>query len=165
VSLRGGDPRRLGTHNDNFATLKRLGPTLDVGWSALMQDLQDRGLLASTLIVWLGEFGRTPRINGTSGRDHYPNAWATVLADGGIRGGQAIGRCSADGLGVEDRPATISDFLATVCRAVGLDPRKQNLSNVSRPGDFQKLDADGDGLISVRETAQPKAGGSRKGTD
>ena len=81
----------------------------------------------------MGEFGRTPKINGNEGRDHWPNAWSTVLAGGGIKGGQVIGKTSADGMTVEDRPVSVPDFLATVCHALGVDPKKQNMSNVGRP--------------------------------
>jgi hypothetical protein len=122
------------THNDNFNNVQRLSGILDPAWSTLMKDLRDRGLLESTLIVWMGEFGRTPRINPQRGRDHYPNAWTTVLAGGGIRGGQAVGRTSADGTTVEaERPTSVPDLLATVCRVLGLDPSRQNMSNVGRP--------------------------------
>jgi hypothetical protein len=121
------------THNNNFDQVKTLCGTLDKGWSALMHDLKDRGLLDSTLIVWMGEFGRTPRINGQRGRDHYPNAWATVLAGGGVKGGQAVGKTSRDGTTVEERPVSTIDLLATTCQALGVDYEKQNLSNVGRP--------------------------------
>jgi len=99
----------------------------------LMEDLRDRGLLEDTLIVWMGEFGRTPRINPQQGRDHFNTAWTTVLAGGGIRGGRLVGRTSADGQTIEDRPVSVGDFLATICGALGIDPTKQNMSNVGRP--------------------------------
>jgi hypothetical protein len=122
------------THNQNFENVQRLSQILDPAWGTLMEDLRSRGMLESTLIVWMGEFGRTPRINGQRGRDHYPNAWTTVLAGGGINGGQAVGRTSADGTTVEgDQPTSVPDFLATVCRALGVDPARQNMSNVGRP--------------------------------
>lgn len=135
VSLGSFQGNALGwdTHNQNFENVRRLSEILDPAWSTLMNDLRERGLLSSTLIVWMGEFGRTPRINNNQGRDHYPNAWSTVLAGGGIRGGQVIGRTSDDGMTVEDRPVSVGDLLATVCRAVGIDPSKQNMSNVGRP--------------------------------
>jgi uncharacterized protein (DUF1501 family) len=98
-----------------------------------MEDLKDRGLLDSTLVVWMGEFGRTPRINGQKGRDHYPNAWSAVLGGGGIRGGQAVGKTSRDGTTVEERPVAVGDLLATVCKGLGIDHEKQNMSNVGRP--------------------------------
>ena len=81
----------------------------------------------------MGEFGRTPGINPRQGRDHYPNAWSVVLSGGGIRGGSVVGRTSRDGLTVEDRPTSVPDILATILLALGLDPKKQNMSNVNRP--------------------------------
>jgi hypothetical protein len=120
------------THGDNFNQVKTLCGTLDPAWAALMGDLKDRGLLDDVLIVWMGEFGRTPKMEG-NGRNHYPNAWSTVLAGGGIKGGQAVGKTSKDGATVEERPVSAPDFLATVCGALGVDAMKQNLSNVGRP--------------------------------
>ena len=106
---------------------------LDAAWAALMGDLKERGLLDTTLIVWMGEFGRTPQINPQQGRDHFPNGWSTVLAGGGIKGGQVVGKTGKNGGVVEERPVTVPDFLATVCLALGVDPMKQNESNVGRP--------------------------------
>jgi hypothetical protein len=121
------------THNDNFTQVKNLCGVLDPAWGMLMSDLKDRGLLDSTLIIWMGEFGRTPKINGQKGRDHYPNAWATVLVGGGIKGGQAVGKTDKSGETVAERPVSVADLLATVAAAVGIDPTKQNMSNVGRP--------------------------------
>jgi hypothetical protein len=122
------------THGQNFNSVRLLSEVLDPAWAYLMTDLRQRGMLDDTLIVWMGEFGRTPRINQQQGRDHFPNAWTTVLAGGGIRGGQAIGRTSPDGMTVEaPRPIPVPDFLATVCRALGVDYTTPNMSNVGRP--------------------------------
>ncbi len=121
------------SHQRNFDMVRKLSEVLDPAWGTLMSDLKQRGLLDSTLIVWMGEFGRTPRINAGQGRDHFPNAWSTVLAGGGIKGGQAFGKTSADGTKVETRPVSVSDFLSTICLALGIDPLKQNNSNVGRP--------------------------------
>jgi hypothetical protein len=121
------------THFANFETVRQLSQILDPAWATLMDDLKDRGLLDSTLIVWMGEFGRTPRINGQAGRDHFPNAWSTVLAGGGLKGGQVVGKTSPDGGTIVHRPVTVPDFLATVCQALGIDPLKKNDSNVGRP--------------------------------
>jgi hypothetical protein len=121
------------THAQNFDTVKSLSEVLDPAFATLLSDLKERGLLESTLVVWMGEFGRTPRINENTGRDHFPGAWSAVLAGGGIRGGQAIGRTSADGTTVEDRPIAVPDMMATICRALGIDPGQQNISNVGRP--------------------------------
>jgi uncharacterized protein (DUF1501 family) len=90
-------------------------------------------MLDSTLIVWMGEFGRTPKINKDAGRDHFPTAWTTVLAGGGIKGGQVIGDTGVDGVVVKERPIAVPDLLATVCKAVGVDPMGQNMSDVGRP--------------------------------
>jgi hypothetical protein len=117
------------THANNFEQVKQLSAALDAGWAALMSDLKDRGLLESTLIVWMGEFGRTPKINPGNGRDHYTNAWTAVLAGGGIVGGQAYGDSGKDGLEVKANPVTVPDLIATVCKALDIDPEKQNMSN------------------------------------
>jgi uncharacterized protein (DUF1501 family) len=130
-----GGPDAIGwdTHAENFDQVRKLSDTLDAAWSSLMKELQERGLLDTTLVVWMGEFGRTPKINSSAGRDHYPQAFSSVLAGGGIRGGQVVGRTSADGSTVEDRPVVVPDFLATVCQALGIDPMTQNDSNLGRP--------------------------------
>jgi uncharacterized protein (DUF1501 family) len=100
-------------------------PQLDVGLSALIHDLDMRGMLDSTLVVWMGEFGRTPRVNNRAGRDHYARAWSTVLFGGGIRAGQVIGRTDAQGANVVDGRVGVADFFATVCRILGIDPAKE----------------------------------------
>jgi hypothetical protein len=128
VTLSGWD-----THQQNFEAMKTQCGHLDAGFGGLMADLKDRGLLDSTLVICMGEFGRTPRINGATGRDHYPAAWASVLAGGGIRGGTVAGKTSPDGTAVETRKTTTNDLLATICGALGVDPERQNLSNVGRP--------------------------------
>jgi len=139
VSLNGWD-----THSDNFARVKELSQQLDRGCASLLSDLRQRGLLKDTLIVCQGEFGRTPRINGQSGRDHWPASWAMMLAGAGIRGGQVIGRTSKDGTKIESKPTRTADLMATVFRGVGLDPRKQNMSNVGRP--IRLADPDGNAI-------------------
>lgn len=131
VSL--GGQGRWDTHTANFETVAALSAELDAGWSSLMEDLRDRGLLESTTILWMGEFGRTPRINGGAGRDHYPQAWSTVLAGGGINGGQAWGRTDAGGESIVDGMVDTGNLLTTLCHALGVNPRIQNISNVGRP--------------------------------
>ena len=121
------------THQQNFNNVRQLSSVLDPAWAALIVDLRQRGLLDSTLIVWMGEFGRTPRINPQQGRDHFPNAWSAVLAGGGIRGGQAYGRTSPDGMTVDQNQVDVPKFMATICAALGIDHTKQNMSNVGRP--------------------------------
>jgi hypothetical protein len=121
------------THAQNFPTVKNLCAELDAGWATLMSDLKDRGLLDSTTILWLGEFGRTPKINQNAGRDHFPNAWTCVLAGGGIRGGQAYGKTNDSGEEVADAKVDVGDVLATLCRALGVDPDATNISDLGRP--------------------------------
>ena len=133
VSLSDGSPAGWDTHIGNFSAVKSLSSELDAGWSTLMQELADRGLLANTTILWMGEFGRTPNINNSAGRDHFPDAWSCVFAGGGIRGGQVYGQTSKDGMEVTDGPVAVGDILATLCRAVGLDPDKENITEEGRP--------------------------------
>ncbi|KAA0137760.1 DUF1501 domain-containing protein [Gimesia chilikensis] len=136
VSLNGWD-----THSNNFERVKELSQQLDRGCASLLNDLRERGLLKDTLVVCQGEFGRTPRINGQDGRDHWPASWAMMLAGAGIRGGQVIGETSADGAEIKSKPTRTADLMATIFRGVGLDPRKQNMSNVGRP--IRLADPDG----------------------
>jgi hypothetical protein len=133
VTLGGDSVNGWDTHYDNFGRVRELSQVLDTGWSALMDDLKARGLLDRTLIVWMGEFGRTPTINVDKGRDHFPAAWTAVLGGGGIKGGQVIGKTSAGGDAIEQRPVSVPDLLATICVALDIDPRKTNPSNVGRP--------------------------------
>jgi uncharacterized protein (DUF1501 family) len=120
------------THQNNFATVKGLSGELDAGWSALIQELDDRSLLQTTTILWMGEFGRTPRINKDGGRDHFPSAWTCVFAGGGIRGGGAYGRTSADGTTVEEGKVDAGDVLATLSTALGVPPETANTSESGR---------------------------------
>jgi uncharacterized protein (DUF1501 family) len=112
---------------------KALLPLLDTGMATVISDLKRRGLLDQTLVIWMGEFGRTPRINNAGGRDHYARAWSTVLAGGGIPGGQVIGRTDRDGASVVDRPISVRDFMATVCQILGIDHAKQLDTPAGRP--------------------------------
>jgi len=131
--VQGGQGLGWDTHQNNFDDVTKLSGVLDPAWGTLLEDLKSRNLLDSTLVIWMGEFGRTPKINENKGRDHFPAAWSTVLCGGGIRGGQVVGKSSPDGMTVADRPVAVSDFLATACLALGIDPMTQNNSNVGRP--------------------------------
>jgi uncharacterized protein (DUF1501 family) len=133
ASVDGNNGLGWDTHAQNFDAVEKLSGVLDAGWSTLMTDLRTRGLLDSTLIVWMGEFGRTPKINENAGRDHYPNVWTTVLAGGGIRGGQLIGDSGPEGEQTKDRPVMVPDLLATVVKRLGIDPSKQNTVDNGRP--------------------------------
>ena len=121
------------THQDNFERVKGLAGTTDPAVAALIGDLKERGMLARTLVIWIGEFGRTPKINPNTGRDHYPRAFNVLLAGGGIKGGQVIGRTSDDGMEVKERPVGVADLFCTFCSALKIDSKKENLSGVGRP--------------------------------
>jgi hypothetical protein len=112
---------------------RNLMSQVDAGASALLTDLSDRGLLDSTLVIWMGEFGRTPRINNNGGRDHYSRAWTTALFGGGIKGGQVIGKTDRDGAAVVERPISVTDFLATVCKVLGVAHDKTLTTPNGRP--------------------------------
>jgi hypothetical protein len=128
-----GDGLAWDTHQDNFNQVRQLSEQLDAGWATLMSELADRGLLENTTILWMGEFGRTPQINSTAGRDHFPAAWSCVFAGGGINGGQAFGRTTADGMAVEENQVGIGDVLATLCAALGVPPELENITPADRP--------------------------------
>jgi hypothetical protein len=118
--LNGGGGDHWDTHSDNFPRLKnRLLPPLDQGSAALLDDLADRGLLEQTLVVWLTEFGRTPRMTGT-GRNHYPFCYSVAFAGGGIRGGQVHGRSDGQGSRPRDFPCAPDDLHATILHALGI---------------------------------------------
>jgi hypothetical protein len=121
------------THGNELESLKKLIPPVDQGTAALLNDLRLRGLLDNTLVIWMGEFGRTPRINLTAGRDHYPQAFNLALAGSGVKGGRVIGATDKNGIEVVDRPVSVPDLFCTFCRALGINPRKANQSNVGRP--------------------------------
>jgi uncharacterized protein (DUF1501 family) len=121
------------THQDNFNRVKTLSDAVDPAFAALLGDLKERGLLDKTLVIWMGEFGRTPRINPLTGRDHYPRAFNVALAGGGIKGGQVIGRTSDEGTDVKERPVSVADLFCTFCHALKINPRKENMSSIGRP--------------------------------
>jgi uncharacterized protein (DUF1501 family) len=117
----------------DLGLLNKLAPETDRAMAALAADLKDRGLLESTLIVWMGEFGRTPKLGPKGGRDHYAQAFSTVLLGGGIKGGQVIGRTDKHGATVEERRVSPADFFATVYKILGIDPAKEHQSSGGRP--------------------------------
>jgi hypothetical protein len=128
-----GSPAGWDTHGNNFEQVKSLSQVLDPGWTTLMKDLRQRGLLENTLVVWMSEFGRTPLINPNNGRDHFPLAWSTVLGGAGIKGGQVVGSTTDDAMQVKDRPVNVTELYATICAALGIDPLKENTSREGRP--------------------------------
>ncbi len=129
------------THENLFNRLKEgftggsVGkiPKLDVAYSALIEDLSQRGLLDSTLVIVMGEFGRTPKLNPRGGRDHWPRAFSVALAGGGIRGGQVVGKSDSHGERPADRPVTPADLARTIYHALGIDAAKELHTSDGRP--------------------------------
>jgi len=122
------------THSDNDKGHRdRLAPTLDRSLTTLVEDLDERGLLDTTLVVAMGEFGRTPMINPNLGRDHWPNCWSLALAGAGIKTGQVVGASDAKGHDVVDRVVTMGDLYATIYKALGIDWTKEYMSPIGRP--------------------------------
>ena len=121
-------------HNNIHATLRDTKlPELDQAMSALTEDLEQRGLLEDTAIIWMGEFSRTPRINGNAGRDHWARSWSVVVGGAGMNGGIAIGETNSDGTRVETEPYTSQDVMSSVCKALGISLGTTFTSKSGRP--------------------------------
>jgi hypothetical protein len=118
------------SHAENFAWHKGLVPPMEHAWAGLLSDLQQRGLLEKTLVIWAGEIGRTPSINNRAGRDHYVRSWTTALAGCGIKGGIVYGASDEDGIDVKDNPVSEGDFFATIYQALSIDPTTENYAGV-----------------------------------
>jgi hypothetical protein len=127
VTLGGWD-----THQQNFERVQKLSSELDPAMGTLIKELDERGLLASTMVVCGGEFGRTPRIRD-GGRDHHPKCFSVAMAGGGIKGGVVVGASDADGDMPAERPIMVPDIHATIAHCAGIDPNKQNESPLGRP--------------------------------
>jgi uncharacterized protein (DUF1501 family) len=121
------------THANNFATLKRQLPQIDLGLANLVQDLHDRGLANEVVTVMWGEFGRTPKINNNAGRDHWSPVMSAVVAGGGLKMGQAIGSTTARGESPKDGRCTVPQVLSTIYRAMGIDPAMTFPNGNGRP--------------------------------
>jgi uncharacterized protein (DUF1501 family) len=121
------------THFDNFPRVKEMAGHVDQPFAFLLADLAQRGLLDTTLVAWMGEFGRTPKINPRAGRDHYPRAFNAVLAGGGVRGGRVIGKTDEGGASVEDRPVNVADLFQTFCKSLRINPTGENIAPNGRP--------------------------------
>lgn len=138
VNHRGWD-----THADLYTRIKEgysgarkpvgLVPSLDIALSALIDDLKDRRLLDSTLVIVMGEFGRTPKLNAAGGRDHWPRVFSVALAGGGVKGGQVIGASDDVGESPLDRPVTPGDLVASIYQLLGIDPALELKTNDGRP--------------------------------
>lgn len=138
------------THQQNFPRTRSLCEQIDTPMSALLDDLHERGLLDSTLVVWMGEFGRSPQCGDDvgGGRQHYNKAWSTVLFGGGLKGGQVIGKTDGKAAEVIDRPVSVVDFMATICSLLGIDHRKQRVP----PGTVRPV-----GIVDVGKQVRPIA--------
>ncbi|MBL8794340.1 MAG: DUF1501 domain-containing protein, partial [Planctomycetia bacterium] len=126
-------------HGGAGEPVKKRSPELDQGMAALIQDLKQQGMLDTTLVVWMGEFGRGPKPglgggnNGGIGSGHFAGGWSTVLAGAGLKGGQVVGRMNADCTEITDRPVSAADFFATIAQALGIDHTKVLAEPRSRP--------------------------------
>jgi hypothetical protein len=118
------------SHGDNFVVHKANMQVLDPAWNALLTDLAESGQLNDTLVVWMGEVGRTPQINNRAGRDHFISAWTVVLSGGGVKGGQVYGESDADGKAVKDKPVSEGDLFATIYAALGINHRAKHYHGV-----------------------------------
>lgn len=121
------------THADNFESVRNLAGGVDPAMATLITDLEARGMLENTLVLWMGEFGRTPRINGRAGRDHFPQVFNALLAGAGVRGGQVVGASTRDGMSIKDRPVTIPDLFHSICQTLQVDPHHENIGPLGRP--------------------------------
>lgn len=128
VNLGGWD-----THDDNHERTKGLAAQFDRPAARLIADLKERGMLDSTLVVWMGEFGRTPKINNRGGRDHYPKAFSAWLAGCGVQGGQVIGATDELGKRVIERPVSPQDLFQSIYHALGIDAEHENTTSGGRP--------------------------------
>ena len=122
------------THGDNDQRLRdELAPTLDRTLPTLLEDLDQRGLLETTVVIAMGEFGRTPKVNAGNGRDHYPECWSLAIGGGGISGGQVIGASDELGAHVTERMTSMGDVYATIYKAFGIDFTKTYMTPIGRP--------------------------------
>ncbi len=121
------------THFDGFNRSRELTTQVDQPTAMLITDLKNRGMLDKTLVVWLGEFGRTPKVNPRAGRDHFPRAFNAMLAGGGVRGGQVIGETNDAGTEVIERPVAVTDLFRSIYHGLGIDADQENMSRIGRP--------------------------------
>jgi uncharacterized protein (DUF1501 family) len=120
-------------HQDCFTSLQTKLPQMDQAMSALIGDLVGRGMWGNTVVLWMGEFGRTPRINGDAGRDHWARAWSVAIGGGSLRGGLTVGETNADGTRVESEPYSSEDLMATVCHGLGISLETTYTAKNGRP--------------------------------
>ncbi len=121
------------THDNIFERVSNNAAQVDPGMGTLIADLKQRGMLENTLVVWMGEFGRTPRINARGGRDHYPRCFNVAMAGSGVKGGQVIGSSTDNGASVKENPVTVPDLFCSICHSLGVNPETENISPLGRP--------------------------------
>jgi hypothetical protein len=121
------------THKLGFKENPLLAAETDPAYATLLRDLGERGLLERTLVVWMGEFGRTPGFKPDGGREHYAEGWLAALSGAGVRGGQVIGATDKEGVRVTDRPVSVQDLFVSFCHGLGLDPREEYVTAEARP--------------------------------
>jgi hypothetical protein len=117
-------------HQNIFTALKTRLPELDKGMGTLVKDLADRGRLEDTVVLWMGDFGRTPKINQNAGRDHWPRCWSVAVAGGNLKGGVVYGATNSEGTDIKDNPVDVLNLYATVYKALGIDPTPQQVADV-----------------------------------
>jgi len=121
------------THGNGFRDTPDLCAETDPGYAALLRDLEDRGMLENTLVVWMGEFGRTPKIKKDGGRDHYAKGWQACFSGAGVKTGQVIGATDKDGVKVTDRPVGVQDLFVTFCHCLDINPREEYTTREDQP--------------------------------
>jgi hypothetical protein len=135
------------THENNFVSLKtRRLPELDQGYAALLKDLHARGMLDRTLVVWMGEFGRTPKVNSSAGRDHWSYAMCVCMGGGGVKTGMVVGETNERAENPKERPIRVEDVAATIYQALGIDYHKEYESAQNRP---LKINYDGEPVLEL----------------
>ncbi len=133
------------THVNNFAAVRRLCQAIDKPWAALLEDLKSSGLLDETLVIWMGEFGRTPHINANRGRDHFPRVTPAVIGGAGLASGAAIGRTNKSGTEIDGESHQVADLFATIFAALGIDPAHEFQTAFDSPAPAS------DGGTAIRE--------------
>ncbi|PHS18736.1 MAG: hypothetical protein COA78_01760 [Blastopirellula sp.] len=121
------------THKKGHVENPLLAGESDPGYAALLKDLEQRGMLENTLVVWMGEFGRTPKFKPDGGREHYSDGWITCLSGGGVKTGQVIGATDKEGVSVSDRPVGVQDLYVSFCHILGLDPHEEYVTDKDQP--------------------------------
>jgi hypothetical protein len=135
------------THENNFKSLKdHLLPNLDSGYAALVEDLKQRGMLDTTLVLWMGEFGRTPKVNSSAGRDHWSQGMCVCMGGGGVKTGMVVGSTNERAEMPKERPLRVEDMAATVYKVMGVDYEKEYVSAENRPF---KINYDGEPISEL----------------